>query len=68
MDSTKVRFGILFSRRGISGMRDSKFTAREQQKISQDRGIVIVVIDEGDLMKVADGENFVQMLRAKYEA
>jgi hypothetical protein len=68
MDSTKVRFGILFSRKGISGMSDSKFAAREQQKIFQDRGIVIVVVDETDLNGLADGDNFVLMLRAKYEA
>ena len=67
LDSTKARFGILFSSAGITGMDDAAFAAREQQKIFQDRGLVIIVIDETDLEAVARGENFINILRNKYE-
>jgi hypothetical protein len=36
--------------------------------VFQDRGIVIVVIDAGDLTKVAEGANFIRLLRERYEA
>jgi hypothetical protein len=62
LDSIKSHFGILFSKNGISGHDRVKDAEREQLKIFQDRGIVIVVIDKSDLDYVADGENF-----GKYE-
>lgn len=68
LDSTKSRFGVLFSREGISGVDQAAFAAREQLKVFQDRGVVIVVVDHGDLDAVARGANLIQMLREKYEA
>jgi hypothetical protein len=67
LDSTKCRFGILFSSDGISGEGQTKYAEREQLKLFQDRGIVIVVVDEDDLQAVAEGANFITMLRRKYE-
>jgi len=67
LDSTKSRFGILFSKRGISGERRTKDAEREQLKVFQDRGMVIVVISEDDLTRVANGQNFITLLRNKYE-
>jgi hypothetical protein len=67
LDSTKSRFGILFSKGGISGQGKTANAEREQLKIFQDRGMVIVVIDQADLEYVADGGNFTNRLRAKYE-
>jgi hypothetical protein len=67
LDSTKSRFGILFSRTGLSGEGKTKFAEREQLKVFQDRGMVIVVVDEKDLARVAHGVNFVSLLRSKYE-
>ncbi len=67
LDGTKCRFGILFSRHGISGKNEDRYAEREQLKVYQDRGIVIIVIDESDLDKVASGANFATMLRSKYE-
>ena len=67
LDSTKARFGILFSREGISGAKSTTFAARELLKVYQDRGIVIVVFDEVDFRIVADGGNLIQILRQKYE-
>jgi hypothetical protein len=68
LDSTKSKFGVLFSREGISGVSDSAFAAREQLKVFQDRGVVIVVVDRNDLAAVASGANLIQLLREKYEA
>jgi hypothetical protein len=68
LDSIKSRFGVLFSKNGLSGVSNSQFAAREQLKVFQDRGIVIVVIDEQDLKSVAAGANLTQLLRRRYEA
>jgi hypothetical protein len=68
LDSVKCRFGILFSREGISGEGKTRDAEREQLKVYQDRGMVVVVISELDLQAVAAGENFITMLRSKYEA
>jgi hypothetical protein len=68
LDSVKSRFGILFSKEGISGIKETTNAAREQLKVFQDRGMVIVVVDMDDLNKVANGNNFINMLRTKYES
>jgi hypothetical protein len=67
LDSVKSRFGILFSRKGISGEGTHRDAALEQLKIFQDRGTVIVVVDQNDLDRVAQGANFISLLRSKYE-
>jgi len=67
LDSIKAKFGILFSSKGISGKETFTDAQREQLKIFQDRGIVIVVIDNSDIEKVIAGENFIVMLRDKYD-
>jgi hypothetical protein len=67
LDSTKSRFGILFSSSGLSGYGKTEDAEREQLKVFQDRGMVIVVVDKSDLERVANGGNFIQVLRAKYE-
>jgi hypothetical protein len=66
LDSIKSKFGILFSREGISGAGKTKYAEREQLKVFQDRGMVIVVVNQKDLEQVADGANFITMLRNKY--
>ena len=68
LDSTKARFGILFSRQGISGAGRSTNAEREQLKVFQDRAIVIVVINSEDLDAVANGANLIRLLRQRYEA
>lgn len=67
LDSVKAKFGILFSTNGISGKGKNKDAELERLKIFQDRGMVIVVVDKADLKKVAEGDNFINLLRAKYE-
>lgn len=68
LDSTKSRFGVLFSRTGLSGAGRSSDAEREQLKVFQDRGMVIVVLDSEDFSRVARGANLIQMLRERYEA
>lgn len=68
LDSFKAKFGILFSRSGITGQSDTAFAAREQLKVFQDRGIVIVVIDLRDLESIAAGKSFISLLRTRYES
>jgi len=68
LDSTKSRFGVLFSKSGLSGAGRSSDAEREQLKVFQDRGMVIVVLDGDDLARVANGANLIQMLRERYEA
>ena len=67
LDSVKSHFGILFSKKGISGEGKTKDAEREQLKVFQDRGMVIIIVDENDIKQVANGENFVNMLKKKYE-
>ena len=67
LDSTKSHFGILFSKKGISGAEKTLDAEREQLKVFQDRGIVIVVIDQNDLDFISEGGNFINLLRQKYE-
>jgi hypothetical protein len=62
LDSTKARFGILFSREGISGAGKSTNAERGQLKVFQDRGIVIVVIDFADLKAAASGASLIRLL------
>lgn len=67
LDSTKARFGIIFSREGITGQGATQYAEREQLKVFQDRAMVIIVIDKDDLDFLADSGNFVSLLRERYE-
>jgi hypothetical protein len=64
--AAKCRFGIIFSKNGISGQGEVKYAERELLKIKQD-GIIIVTITEADLKEVAAGANFFSLLRDLYE-
>jgi hypothetical protein len=67
LDSVKSKFGVLFSQKGITGERKPSAAFLEQIKVFQDRGMVIAVIDQNDIDRVAEGANLVQLLRNKYE-
>ena len=67
LDSAKCRFGILFSKNGITGERRTADAAREQVKVYQDRGMVIVVISDLELGRLAAGANLIALLRQSYE-
>jgi hypothetical protein len=66
LDSTKAKFGIMFSKNGITGQGRRTDADLERLKVYQDRGIVIVVVDLDDLNQVTNGTNFISMLREKY--
>lgn len=67
LGSTKCQFGVLFSQKGVSGRKRNQHGQREIDKVFQDSGIVIVVVDKDDLERVVSGANFLTMLREKYE-
>ncbi len=67
LDSTKCKFGILFSKDGTSGQDEKKHAEYEQLKVYTSRGIAIVVVSLTDLERLADGDNFLSMLRTRYE-
>lgn len=67
LDAAKCRFGILFSQRGITGQARARDAELELIKVYQDRGLVIVVLDEADLKALARGANLIAMLRTAYE-
>jgi hypothetical protein len=67
LDSVKSQFGILFSKTGISGDTMMKYAEHELLRAYASRGIAIVVIDLDDLNGLAKGDNFLSLLRVKYE-
>lgn len=67
LDSTKCKFGILLSKNGVTGKNKGTDAEREQLKIYQDRGLVITILDITDFNFLANGGNFVTLLREKYE-
>jgi hypothetical protein len=67
LDSVKAKLGIIFCTSGHSGDGEAVDADREILKFHQDRGIVIVVVDRADLQRVAEGTNFISILREKYE-
>jgi hypothetical protein len=67
LDSAKCKFGILFSTNGMSGSGKGTFAEREQMKVFQDRGLIIIVVDKNDFQSLSQGVNFISLLRDKYE-
>jgi hypothetical protein len=63
LDSVKAKFGIIFSQLGLE-----ESARREQQKIFQERGTVLVVLDRADLKEVGRGRNLITLLRQRYES
>jgi len=67
LDSAKMRFGVLISKKGITGVTRTTDAAREQLKIFQDRGIIIVALSLNDLKTILAGESLQKLLEKKYE-
>ncbi len=65
--STKTKFGVLFSKNGITGEGTERYASRELKKLFQDSGIVIAVLDKTDLESIQKGKNLISLLRSKYE-
>jgi len=67
LDSIRCRFGILFSKSGLSGSGQLRYAELEQQNIFHDRGIVVLVVDNNTIDRIAKGDNFISLLRSQYE-
>ncbi len=67
IDSAKCKFGIIFSRNDISGKGKTTNAERELLKFFQSKDIIVIVISEKDLKRIANGVNFIALLRLKYE-
>jgi hypothetical protein len=65
--SAQCRFGMIFSKKGISGEGETEYAERELLKIFQHDNLTILVISEGDLERVSHGASFLALLRTKYE-
>ena len=67
LDTVKANFGVIFSRKGLSGANKATNAEREQIKTYQSKRVVIVVIAQDDLLRLRNGESLSTMLRRKYE-
>jgi len=67
LQGAKARFGILFSRQGITSEGKLRDAALEQRDAFRELGIVVVVADERDLNLERDGSSFLAILREKYQ-
>jgi hypothetical protein len=65
--SAKCRFGIVFSKQGITGTGSTAYAERELLKIFQHDDLTIVVISGADLDRLAMGDSFLPLLRSRYE-
>jgi len=67
LDSTKCRFGIMCSSAGITGTGRNSDAEREQLKVFQDRGMVVIVLTLSDLNDISKEANLITLLRERYE-
>jgi hypothetical protein len=67
LDSINAKFGILFTKHGITGKGERENAELQQIIAHQHRGIIIVIFDKDDLKRLTEGGNFVSLLRSKYE-
>jgi hypothetical protein len=65
--SAKCRFGMIFSKYGITGEDKQAHAERELLKIFQHDDLTILVISQSDIKQLAAGANFLVHLRTKYE-
>lgn len=64
--AAKCKFGIIFSKNGISGRGSMRYAERELLKMKTE-GPIILTITESDLKELVYGANFFSMLRDLYE-
>lgn len=67
LTSINSSFGVFFATQGITGYGKRENAESEMLKLFQDSRIVIAAISLQDLKEVADGANFINILRQKYE-
>jgi len=68
MAAARVEFGLLFSRRGITGTKSGTDATAAIRSAWDRSGLVIIVIGEQHLRQVAQGRDFFTMLEGLYEA
>lgn len=66
--STKCTFGILFSKNGITGEGKGLHANREQKKVFQDSGTIIIVLSLKDIRQITKGFNLLNLIRNRCEA
>src|SRR5205814_4370864 len=60
--------GLLFSRNGITGGQGGdRDASREIVKVLHDSGTIILCVTQQDIQSIADGDNFITLLRERYE-
>lgn len=64
--AAKCRFGIMFSRYGITGQTDLEDAKRQLLRLTEG-GIIVLIVTESDLQNIAKGSNFFSILRDQYE-
>lgn len=62
---TKIRFGVLFARNGITGEDSNKNAFRRVDDAFQQDGIIILVITQRDLEVIKEHADFYEMLEMK---
>jgi hypothetical protein len=67
LQSSKCKFGIIFSKMGITGKDKDTAAEHDQMKVFQNSGTAVIIITESDLQRVATGANLITLLRSKYE-
>ena len=67
LDASRCKAGVLFAPAGTSGAKDAWYADREITKLFQQHGIAILVVDEGHLERIGEGESFISVLRRIYE-
>jgi len=65
--AAKCPFGIIFSRKGLSGQDRNRDAERELLKINQEGATTIISISEVELNEIGSGANFFSLLRDLYE-
>ena len=67
IESANCKCGIMFSKNGVTGADKTTDAKREILKIYQRNGINMIVIDKDDINKIINGDNFITVIRNKYE-
>lgn len=66
LDASRVNLGVIFAKNGISGSDSGRYALREIHDIFQRDGIMIIVVNGGELREIADDQfSFYDILDSK---
>lgn len=66
LDASRVKLGVIFAKNGISGSDSGRYALREIHDIFQRDGIMITVVNGGELREIADDQSsFYNILDSK---